>query len=194
MLFEALNFIVQQLDGYLLRLDRPTYRPFLGNIALQDGQNGTDEQDVDDKLVVSLISIEEEKTLKNETSYRRVGREVVKQNPPIFLNLHVLFSSNIADYQEALRALSLVIQFFQLRTTFSAEQHAALRTAGIEKLNFEIVDLSFEQTYNLWGVLGSKLVPNILYKVRVVAIQGAPVQEAGMVSEIVVTDKSIIQE
>lgn len=193
MLFETLNFIIGEVEAYFLRLDRDAYNPILGNIALQDGQGGGNAQDVDDKLVLSLINIEEEKTLKNEPNYRRVGTEIITQNPPLHLNLYLLFSANILDYGEALRALSLVLQFFQHKNTFYGTNYQALRDAGVERLNFEIFDLSFEQTNNLWGVMGGKLVPNVLYKVRMLSLQAAPEQEGGTISEIFVSDQSIIR-
>ena len=191
MLFETLNFIVEEFNGYLERLDKTSYTLIMGNIALQDGQGGGNAEDVDDKMVLSLINVEEEKTLKNEPTTRRAGAEVVTQNAPLFLNLYLLFSSNIQNYQEALKYLSLVLQFFQQKKVFTSNDSPGLAEANIEKLSFEIFDLSFEQTNNLWGVLGSKLVPSILYKVRMISVQAAPEIGAGMIEQIIVNDNSI---
>ncbi|MCB0570870.1 MAG: DUF4255 domain-containing protein [Phaeodactylibacter sp.] len=191
MLFETLNFIVVEFNAYLERLDKTSYPLIMGNIALQDGQGGGNADDVDDKMVLSLINVEEEKTLKNEPITKRNGTEVSTQNAPLFLNLYLLFSSNIQNYQEALKYLSLVLQFFQQKRIFTAAGSPLLAEANIDKISFEIFDLSFEQTNNLWGVLGSKLVPSILYKVRMITVQAAPEIGAGMIEQIIVNDNSI---
>ena len=194
MLFDALNFIVDEFNAYRLRLDRNAAELVLGNIALQDGQVGTGSQPIDDSLVLSLINIEEERTLKNEPNFRKAETGPVNQNPPLYLNLYLLFSANLDDYAEALRFLSLILQFFQQHKSFTSAKYPILGESNIERMNFEIFDLSFEQTNNLWGILGSKLLPSILYKVRTVSIQASPEVGAGIVREIVVNDNTIITD
>lgn len=191
MLFKALNFVTQEFNSYLERLDKTSYSLVMGNIALQDGQQGGNNQDIEDNLVLSLINVEEEKTLKNEPNLKRLGSEVTTQNPPLFLNLYLLFSANINDYEEALKFLSLVLQFFQQQKVFTSNDSPGLAQAGIQKMTFEIFDLSFEQTNNLWGVLGSKLIPSILYKVRMITVQASPEIETGIIEQIIVNDNSI---
>lgn len=192
MLFKALNFIKDEVNSYMGRQNMSAFPLVLGNIARQDDPNGANSSDgIGDKLVLTLINIEEEGTLKNESIYKSSVSSATRQFPPTFLNLYLLFSANIDDYEEALTYLSLVLEFFQQKKRFQAAEFPGLQGTGIDTLIFESFDTSFEQTYNLWGVLGSKLVPNVLYKVRSVSIQRAPETGTGIIEEIVVNDQTI---
>ena len=46
---------------------------------------GTGES-MDNKIIISLINLEEEKTLKNSSNYRIEKRQTIYQNPAINLN------------------------------------------------------------------------------------------------------------
>jgi hypothetical protein len=54
-----------------------------------------------------------------------------------------------------------------------------------------MVTLSFQDLNNLWGILGSKYLPSVMFKVRLIKIS-EEFQEgtAPIVQEIMVTDKS----
>ena len=43
----------------------------------------------------------------------------------------------------------------------------------IEKLIVELYSLSFEQQHHLWGILGAKYLPSVMYRVRMITIQEA---------------------
>ena len=57
-----------------------------------------------------MINIEEEKRLKNTGRMVRVGSETQLTNPPITLNVYILFSASVRPYETALRRLSQVIE------------------------------------------------------------------------------------
>ncbi len=61
---------------------------------------------------------------------------------------------------------------------------------GIEKLVFELYNLSFEQLNQVWGMLGGKYYPSVLYKMRVISIDEMSIEAEGEpIKEIVISGK-----
>src|SRR6266851_4646769 len=97
MLTHALTIVINELEKHLtdsyggVAAVSPQVR--LGNIAEGVG-NGTSSAGAVPRDVVSfsMVNIREEKTLKNVSNQKRndVTLRVVYENPPIFLNFHIL--------------------------------------------------------------------------------------------------------
>lgn len=86
-----------------------------------------------------------------ENSSRANGGRVIYKNSRLYLNLYLLFSVNLSNYEESLKQLSLIIRFFQYRNIFSSVTHPAL-PAGIEKLTLVLHTVSFQEQNNLWSI------------------------------------------
>jgi hypothetical protein len=191
MLSKTLNFFKDEINAYLEQRDQVAYSVVLGNVALLETQLSGNLQEITDNIVLSLINIEEEYTLKNEPAIEKVGTARIRRNPPIYFNLYLLFSATIQNYDEGLKYLSRVIEFFQNKKFFTPDEYPGLVGTGIQRLVPEFHDLSFEQYYNLYSVLGSKLFPNALYKVRLIGIQASAETPTGIVEEIIMNDSTI---
>ena len=201
MIDEALALIRQELVTYL---SANGYSPsdandivVVENIGLFEST--TSGVNLDDKIVLTLFNIEEEKTLKN-TAFVKKGLSglATYQNPPVFLNLYVLISacnkSTVAskNYLDALSRLSLIIQFFQGKNAFSMATASFYDPAKFDndqvlnlKITAEIYSLSFEQINYVWGTLGGKQMPFVMYKFRLVAIaEGKLLREVPLIEEI----------
>jgi hypothetical protein len=102
---------------------------------------------------------------------------------PVNLNLFILFSSYFIDknYPEALKFLSAVISFFQSNAVFNHSNTPDLDDR-VEKLTFEIVNQDLQNQSHLWGSLGGKYLPSILYKIRMVTIQEGNEAEVSKIS------------
>ena len=133
------------------------------------------------KLTMSLVNIEEERTINNNINYSRQKQSLnfAFKNPPVYLNLFVLFAANSANgsssasgdnYYIGLKKISQLIQFFQYQSVFTPQNTPSLVNTGIEELIFDLKTLSFQDLNNLWGVMGSKYLPSVLYKVRMLCI------------------------
>lgn len=182
MIYYALNLLVSQLGAYIqsVAIDVKKQDVLMSNIASIGSTPEGESPDINRKIIVSLVNIEEETTLKNAAHYNRIGAGTANTNPPVYLNLYVLFSAHYDVYSEALKGLSYVIQFFQSKNSFSLKNSPPNGEKGIgveeiEKyetiqLHTEIYSLSFEQLNHLWGSLGGKQWPSVLYKVRLVQI------------------------
>ncbi|BAY29902.1 hypothetical protein NIES2107_17460 [Nostoc carneum NIES-2107] len=174
MIFDAMRLIQVALQRYILEME-----PELGagpivlidNIAMAEELGGPNNQ-LNGHVVMSLVNLQEETTLKNSPYYRLENNRTIYQNPPIHLNLFILFSALHNKYDTALRLLSRVVEFFQSQTEISFN---ATPGNGITSRDIRIVpdlySLSFEQLNHLWGSLGGKQVPFVLYRARLVAVE-----------------------
>lgn len=193
----ALNFLNTQLDTYLrAKLDPTNMSPFiqLANIAWNDTDTSTatNGANASSSAFITLVNIEEDRISKSPEAYmRQTNNTVVYQNPTIFLNLFLLFSVNVSSYLESLKRVSYIIQFFQYQNVFTPLNSPGL-PAGIDKLILDLCTLSFQDMNNLWGILGSKYLPSVMYKLRLVMISEQFVQgNAPLLHEIVINDKSL---
>ncbi len=164
-----------ELADYLAGIDPATV--VVDNIGLLETPSGST---LTDNIVITLVNIEEESALKNQPALKRpFSGSAIYENPPVFLNLYVLFTCNYSGdrYQLALRRLSFIIRFLQGKTSFSAASSIAgtgidLTQEGISDLKYtmELYTLTFEQINHLWGSLGGRQVPFAMYKMRLAAI------------------------
>lgn len=124
---------------------------------------------------ISLINVQEEPTLRNTPHVERRPGQFRYVEPPVYLNLYLLFAFNFSNYSTSLVHLSKTIELFQARRWFAAETQSGPGAnpfpATLEKLVFEMVNMNFEELNNLWGVLGDAYFPSVVYKVRLVKVQ-----------------------
>ncbi|MDJ0728831.1 MAG: DUF4255 domain-containing protein [Crocosphaera sp.] len=146
----------------------------LDNIAMAEFLGGTKTIE-DQKIVMSLVNLQEEASLKNEPYYRLENGRTIYQNPPVQVNLFILFSIlHSENYEGSLKRLSRVIEFFQWKKDFSFTNTSTAIDLSQEVQVFpELYSLTFEQLNYLWGSLGGKQVPFALYRVRLVALEAS---------------------
>ena len=135
----------------------------LDNIALVESPDSADE--LKDKVIISLVNIEEESALKNGVHYKTnpANGFVRYENPPVYLNLYLLFTVNFPrQYSDALKLLSIIVQCFQGKNQFQVNDEILL--------SLDLYTMTFEQINHLWGSLGGKQVPFVMYKARLVKI------------------------
>ena len=148
-----------------------------------------------DNIFITLVNLSEEATLKNTPNYVKENFNTIYRNPPVFLNLFVLFSSCFKNYNQALLFLTRTVEFFQGKNTFSVK-NSVTQVTGLENLKI-VMDLyspTFEQANYLWSTLGGKQRPFVLYKMRLVEIERESKEEIrGVIREIAVQDENSIQ-
>ncbi|MBK8565162.1 MAG: DUF4255 domain-containing protein [Saprospiraceae bacterium] len=182
MIDTSLVFIRDQLASFFANdLQDTTTDIELGNIAFFE----TNQSDsIENKVIISLVNTEEESTLKNGKTFERQPNGAIRHiRRPVNLNLYILFCCNFGGgeqrYQDSLRRLSRIILFFQLQNSYEVPD-----LEGAFKLNFELYTLTFEQINHLWGALGGRQLPSVMYKARLISIReqdvfrvGPPVEE-----------------
>lgn len=202
MIDSALKLIRDELEQYIhLEVDS-SIDVNLENIALFEPSQPGNLNGV----IISLVNIEEESTLKNKPATRRNAVGGIDYiNPPVFLNLYVLICSNPGEdkYLDALNILSGVIRFFQIRNTFSisTSTSSVQPITGDEpedlmsmRLNVELYTLTFEQINHLWGALGGRQLPFVMYKVRLAQIYDRRIATEAPLIETIEQDVNAMSE
>ncbi|MCW3072047.1 MAG: hypothetical protein JWO44_1937 [Bacteroidetes bacterium] len=170
MINKALQFSSDVLGQFLKnRLSLDEDKVVLNNLI--EG-NGSLPEINRNKVVISLINIEKE-TLRPfyVRSEKLSNGNFADQSPSERYNLDLLISANFDSYNESLRFLGAVIQFFQVNTSLDAAFSSAI-PAGLTRLEFEIEKISYRDMQSLWTAMGAKYQPSVIYKMRLVTIQG----------------------
>ena len=169
---ESLNFIRDQLDSHIKSLaELSSITTLLSPIFGADGQNLLGSA----RLGMALVNIEEERVNASQLrEARQEGGVTIFLPPEVRLNLHVLVVANTnapgSNYEQALKSLSAAISFFQGNRVFAQEEYPGL-PVSVEKLVIELETLDYEFQNHVWGTLGGKLLPSVMYRIRLVALQ-----------------------
>lgn len=184
MIRTALEFIQKELEAYIVDREQDPANYSAGNVVdlktiiLPNGNvNITDTTHV----TIMLVGVEEErKEGKRPVLIPANDREFFRLNPPIELDLFILFAAHNKDYETALRDLTDVIAFFQANVVFDETRYPSLNATVtqptnkpwqlIQRLCFRLHNMSFEQQNNLWAMLGSKYIPSVVYKMNMLTV------------------------
>lgn len=178
MIHLALSLVRSELDAYILSFPDNTDNEYvaLGNVAILESAGDT-QTGLEEKIIVSVVNLEEESAFKNLPNYTKTTNGSVRyQNAPVFLNLYLLFTSNFNNYVTALAHLSEVIQFFQGKNVFNLKNAPGNDNAVPDpdvaelQLILDMYTMTFEQINHLWGSLGGKQLPFVMYKARLVKL------------------------
>ncbi|MCI5149544.1 MAG: DUF4255 domain-containing protein [Candidatus Electrothrix sp. MAN1_4] len=201
MISHALTIVAKELKQHLVDNYNDESSPVveLGNLA--EGFAGGIASLSRDRLYFSVVNIQEEKTLKNLPHYSVNNTHTTDyENPPVFINLSILVTATHKNYTSALSNLSRVIRFFQFNNVFTQDDVAPDSMSDITigeldrlesfKLIFDLYSPSLEEVNHLWGTLGGKQYPFVLYMLRMLDLKFKAVQGQGGVVEEVVTNFS----
>jgi hypothetical protein len=142
-------------------------------------------------IILSIVNIEEDKTLKNQSVYLKNTNnhtQISRYNHPTqHLIISLLFSSyskNLSNYLNGLEKLKNVISYFQQNNSFYYKNdHTELieystfigkteaQKENYTKITIDSVSLSMDQLNQMWSYLGSKYMPSVLYKMRLCTVQ-----------------------
>ncbi len=180
MIDACLTFITKELNSYLkLRYDIMEDVAVLSALSNGDSNNG--EKGID-KISVTIVKIEEEATLKNQTGNSFSSGKIIYSAPPVHLNLYILFSANYTNYDESLKFISGVISFFQAKNTFTRSNSPSI-PVGIDKVILDMLSMEYQDISYMWGILGNKYLPSVVYKLRMLTLfSGNILQEVPAVS------------
>jgi hypothetical protein len=166
MISEAMDFVRRELRAHLGVSDAEVIVNSARTLAEKDNPPGA---------YISVVNVQEETTLRNLPVVERRGGQSQFIEPPVYLNLHLLFAFEFSQYATSLTHLSKTVELFQSKRWFAAETQtgpgAIPFPATLERLVFEMVNMNFEELNHLWGVLGGSYFPSVVYKVRMVKVQ-----------------------
>lgn len=174
----------------------------INNIATLENQADSDMSK--SPIILSIVNIEEDRTLKNQSVYLKETNDNTNisrfKNPTQHLIFSILFSSYLQEskfYLNGIEKLNLVINYFQQNNTFYYKKDDSeliyyldfMSKTEVEKLNyskitFETVSLNMEQLNQMWSYLGSKYMPSILFKMRLYPVQVDTVIKEEVIKEV----------
>ncbi|NLX19505.1 MAG: DUF4255 domain-containing protein [Desulfobulbus sp.] len=203
MIFHALKILTAHLNSYYTGLTKPGGLTAHPAATIQNVSQLTDnELKSCNKVLLTLVNLAEETAMKNEPgTYVVNSNEAHYTNPPVNLNLFLLFSICMVNYEHALIYLSHTINFFQGKKIFTRQDGAPIHSGltddfhnelpGDFHIILDLYSLSFEQVNYLWSTLGGKQHPFVCYKVRLVKLQRAAVRETrGVIRTIGIDDSA----
>lgn len=143
-----------------------------------------------DAINFTLVNIKEDKSLKN-SPFVSVNKTPADNpalwtaeyaNPSVFLNFNVLITATHANYADALVMLSRVIRFFQYKNVFTQDDVTpssivtnaptnTLDRLSEFKLIFDLYSPSMEESNHMWGTLGGKQYPFVMYYLRMLDLR-----------------------
>ena len=80
------------------------------------------------------------------------------------------------NYPEALKFISSVIEFFQGKSLFT-HQNTPMLSENANRLTVQMVNMDLQQLSNLWGNIGAKYIPSVIYKIRMLTYNENMIQE-----------------
>lgn len=184
MIRTALQFIRSELEAYIVEREQDPANYSSGNvvdlrsIALANGNinviNST-------HVTIMVVGVDEERREGKRPYFVPAdNNQYLRLNPPVEIDVYVLFAAHNSNYENALRDISDVISFFQSNVVFDSQRYPALNATVtspttkpwqlIDRLTFRLHCLTFEQQNNLWGMIGSKYLPNVVYKMNMLTI------------------------
>jgi hypothetical protein len=175
MIYETLQILKEQLDKFLI--DEGLGKiVVLENIALLES-GSADASKIEGKVVLTLLKLEEETTLRNTPHYKINNGKTEYKNPPVHLNLYMLISANCETYDKSLRSISKIIEFFQGKNVFTSANTVYNRmnpaTDVLDSFKFvvELFTPGFEELNHVWGTLGGRQLPAAIYRIQLIRLE-----------------------
>ena len=128
MIRTALEFVKSSLDAYIVEREQDASYP-KGSVDLKSivHPNGTIDITDTSHVTIMLVGIDEERREGKRPQYIPTDdKQFLKLNPPVEIDLYLLFVASNKDYPTALRDLSDVLAFFQANPVFDATKFPAL--------------------------------------------------------------------
>jgi hypothetical protein len=168
MIDQALIFLRDEINTYILaRTNSMNVEVKLSKIVNDLGKYAFP----DDSIALTIFNLEEDHVFKAQLpEFTYVDGQHLRREPELKFILHAMFAANFVNYDEAWKAISLILGFFQSHPVFQAEESPAL-PVKIGKLTIELETLGLEQLNQIWAYLGAKYLPSVAYKIRMIVVQ-----------------------
>lgn len=140
--------------------------------------SSSSQVELENRIICFLLSIEQETILKNKNG--RMGGSssgMMDKFAPLYLNLQLVFCANFKseNYLEGLNYLSQTISFFHQNRIINLGNIQGL-SMKMDKLSFELSNLSYDNLSQVWSAIGSKVLPSVIYKVGLVIFDNTPIR------------------
>jgi uncharacterized protein DUF4255 len=171
MIDQILLFLKRSLNTYLTSGKTPV-DPQEDQVVFSEWKNTDTINFKLGAVSILLIKLDQENIVRAEDPFTRTLADgtLQKGQPEIRLNLYLLFVSHYQLYEDSLRNLSAVIQYFQSHRLLNHQNSPELNE-NVEQLVLELVSLSFSEQNEIWGALRLPYHPSVLYKAKMVVFR-----------------------
>jgi hypothetical protein len=167
MIHLAMTTVREDINAFFKR----RYRESKDRILLSgfSDPQGNLPADAEDNIFFLLTRISQEMNIAAGGKTERAPGLVPHVREPAFLNLHVMFAAMYRRYETGLQALSEVIAYLQGKPVYTV-QNTPKMDPSLGTLAFKMVTVDYAQQSYLWGALGAKYAPSVLYSLRLLTV------------------------
>lgn len=155
-------------------------RVVISNVVQQEEGDGGNLSDLkDDRMLLSLIHLEEDRIFKDQSRAAITTEGTVRyREPDIRLNVYLIFSAHFGHYLTGIKHLSATISFFQANNVFDTTQYPSMNPL-LKRVVMDLHSFSLDQNFQFWQSLGGKFLPSVMYKMRLLVFQEEFLQSQG---------------
>jgi len=170
MIDRTVHFLGDHLNQYLQ--GRFSIDDDIVSLSPITDQNGAALPQAANRLAMFVTNITEDKMPRDPSSAPHFGDRFAPSQPAFNLNIFLMLAANYdaENYLEALKVLSLSVQYFHNTPVFDRASVPELSDYNLDQLSLEISNMEFDTVGNLWGMFGGRYVPSVLYKVPTLSI------------------------
>ncbi len=136
--------------------------------SLSGGQDASSPAS-ENKVFLFLTRIYEEHNVSTSSMRKTPNGAFQHVGEPAFLNLHIVLAAVFKHYPTGLQVLSDVIGYLNGKLVFTRENTPSM-APGLERFILKMVTLDYSQQSLLWGTLGAKYYPSVMYSMRLLTV------------------------
>ena len=175
MIDQALTLTVERLNGHLsAQFAAPDDIVVLSPLTDPEGKPADSARN---RLALFVTNISEDMVPR-----RPAGRTIsvtgsTGQPAPLHLDIYAMLAASYDAqiYAEGLKMLSAALMYFQTYPVLNPQNSPGM-PSGLEQLSFEISNLRVEEMGQMWGNLGGRYVPSVMFKIRTVSLTSGAIR------------------
>ncbi|MBL3570521.1 hypothetical protein BV509_12825 [Rhodovulum sulfidophilum] len=174
MIDQALSLAVDRLNGHLAGRFR-TGDDVVVLSPLTDAE-GKPADAARNKLALFVTAIAEDTMPRSARGPGLSSIGLARGAQAIHLDIYAMLAAahDPDKYAEGLKQLSAALMFFQVQPVMTP-QNTPDMPPGLAQLSFEIANLKVEEVGQLWGNLGGRYVPSVMFKIRSVRVDAGAI-------------------
>jgi len=180
MIGSTLEFIASELNASIchrLKINSSSNKVLLSSIVNPDGSIAVKDHNV---LLLKLVNIEPDPIANgSQPLLPNTPGSSLLESAPLYLNLKIVLAAffKAEQVQAGLDILTLGIGLFQGKQMWTQQNTPGL-PSDIDRLVFEMETLDMHQLNHIWGAIGTKYLPSVIYKIKMLTIDDEVIRES----------------
>lgn len=169
----ALTLVCNRLNAHLSAVY--SVQEDLVVLAPLSDAEGRPTAETRNRLAMFMTNIAEDTIARSSP---KAARGLMGGTRPIHLDLYFMLASGHDPelYGEGLKLISTTLMFFQANPVMTPARMPDM-PIGLSQLTFEIANMRAEEVSQMWGNLGGRYVPSVMFKMRSVMIDSGAVSQ-----------------